>query len=119
MTSKKYKNDIYERTYQFGLSIVKFTRQIPKTTEAEVLKRQILRSATSIAANLQEADGSKTRHEFRHSVSISKKEAKETKLWLRFISDLYPKTLLQTKILLAECEEIIKILATIVIKTGN
>lgn len=115
--NNKYERDIYGRTYQFAVSVVKFSRRLPKNIEADVLRKQAVRSVTSIAANLEEANGSKTRQEFRHSVSISKKEAKETKLWLRMISDLYPELSADVSVLIAECEEIIKILATIVIKT--
>ena len=117
--SKKYKNDIHKRAYNFAIAVIKFTRKLPNTIEVDILKRQVIRSATSIAANLQEADGAKTRQEFRHSVSISKKEAKETKLWLRMICELYPITKNEAVLLINECEEIIKILATIVIKTES
>lgn len=119
MKSKAYKKDIYERVYQFALGIVRFSRELPRTVETDVLRRQLIRAATSIAANMQEADGARTRQEFRHSVTISKKEAKETKLWLRMITDLYPQFARETKILIPENEEIIKILASIVIKTQN
>lgn len=115
--NNKYEKDIYERTYQFALDVVRFSRKLPRNIEADIFRKQTIRSATSIAANMEEADGSKTRQEFRHSVSISKKEAKETKLWLRMISDLYPGLSAELSVLIAECEEIIKILATIVIKT--
>ncbi|HSX19210.1 MAG TPA: four helix bundle protein [Candidatus Saccharimonadales bacterium] len=115
--SKKYDKDIYEWTYQFSLKVVKFTRKLPKSIEADVIKKQLMRSATSIAANLQEADGSKTRQEFRHAVSISKKEAKETKLWLRMIADLYKVLSLEATDLISENEQIIKILSAIVINT--
>lgn len=115
--NNKYEKDIYEWTYQFAISVIKLVRKLPRNIEADVLRKQAIRSVTSIAANLEEANGSKTRQEFRHSVSISKKEAKETKLWLRIISDLYPSLSAELSVLIAECEEIIKILATIVIKT--
>lgn len=110
--------DIHDRTYKFAVDTVVFTRRMPKSVEADVLRRQLVRSATSVAANLQEADGAKTKSEFRHSVSVSKKEAKESKLWLKMVSDLYPKTKSHAAKLIDECEEIVKILATIVIKTG-
>ncbi|HCS78611.1 TPA: four helix bundle protein [Patescibacteria group bacterium] len=113
----KYQRDIYDRTYEFAIEVVKFTRLLPKSTEANVFAKQLIRSVTSIAANLQEADGSKTRAEFRHSVSISKKEAKETKLWLKMIFDLYPELSGRVNNYINECEEIIRILASIVIKT--
>lgn len=117
MKNKKYKRDIYERVYQFALSVVKFSRELPRGVEADVLRRQLIRAATSIAANMQEADGSRTRLEFRHAVTVSKKEAKETKLWLRMIADLYPSLKKDADLLIQENEEIIRILATIIIKT--
>lgn len=113
----KYEKDIYERTYLFSLSVVKFVRKLSKTIEADTIRKQVIRSSTSIAANMQEADGSRTRQEFRHAVSVSKKEAKETKLWLRIIGDLYPNLAEDIRPLLEENEEIIKILATIVNRT--
>ena len=115
----KYEKDIYERVYQFALLVVKFSRKLPKTAEADILRRQMIRSATSIAANMQEADGSRTRSEFRHAVTVSKKEAKETKLWLRMINDLYPQLVMESDPLISENEELIKILATIIIRTKS
>lgn len=115
----KYEKDIYERVYQFALLVVKFSRKLPKTAEADILRRQMIRSATSIAANMQEADGSRTRSEFRHAVTVSKKEAKETKLWLRMINDLYPQFVMESDPLISENEELIKILATIIIRTKS
>ena len=115
----KYEKDIYERVYQFALLVVKFSRKLPKTAEADILRRQMIRSATSIAANMQEADGSRTRSEFRHAVTVSKKEAKETKLWLRMINDLYPQLVMENDPLISENEELIKILATIIIRTKS
>ena len=117
--TNRYEKDIYERVYQCALLIVKFSRKLPKTAEADILKRQLIRSATSIAANMQEADGSRTRSEFRHSVTVSKKEAKETKLWLRMIKDLYLHLAKEVDPLISENEEIIKILATIIIRTKS
>jgi len=115
----KYEKDIYERVYQFALLVVKFSRKLPKTAEADILRKQMIRSATSIAANMQEADGSRTRSEFRHAVTVSKKEAKETKLWLRMINDLYPQLVMESDPLISENEELIKILATIIIRTKS
>ena len=119
MKINKYEKDIYERVYQFALLVVKFSRKLPKTAEADILRKQMIRSATSIAANMQEADGSRTRSEFRHAVTVSKKEAKETKLWLRMINDLYPQLVMESDPLISENEELIKILATIIIRTKS
>ena len=119
MNKGRYERDIYERVYEFALTVVKFSRQLPKTIEADIIRKQLIRSVTSIAANLQEADGARTRSEFRHAVTISKKEAKETKLWLRMIRDLYLDLTKESGLLIEENEQIIKILASIVLKTSQ
>jgi four helix bundle protein len=116
--NSKYERDIYERVYEFAIEVVKFTRLLPKNLEADVLRKQVIRSSTSVAANMQEADGSRTRQEFIHSVAVSKKEAKETKLWIRMIVDLYPKLIQKAEPILKENEEIIRILSTIMINAS-
>lgn len=115
----KYEKDIYERVYEFALDVVKFARLFPRTIEADVIRKQVIRSATSVAANMQEADGARTKLEFVHTVSISKKEAKETKIWLRMVNDLYPRLSAKTQLLISENEELIKILSSIVIKVSS
>ncbi len=115
----KYEKDIYERVYIFALDVVKFARLFPRTIEADVIRKQVIRSATSVAANMQEADGARTKLEFVHAVSISKKEAKETKIWLRMVNDLYPRLSAKVQPLIAENEELIKILSSIVIKVSS
>lgn len=117
--NSKYTIDIYERTYEFSIKVIKFTRKFQKTVETDVIKKQLIRSATSVSANLQEADGARTRADFTHTVSISKKEAKETKLWIRLIGDLYPQLKNETEDLIEENEQIIKILAKIVINSSK
>lgn len=81
---------IANKSYAFGLEIIRLAK-ILKTYENIVLIKQIIRSATSIGANIEEALGSNSRKEFIHSMNISKKEARETIYWLRLISDVNPK----------------------------
>lgn len=118
MKNTKYERDIYERVYEFAIAVVKFTRILPKTLEADVLRKQVIRSSTSVAANMQEADGSRTKQEFVHSVVVSKKEAKETRLWIRMIVELYPENIKQAEPILKENEEVIRILSTIMINAS-
>lgn len=81
---KKY--DLEERTGKFGLDIINFSKKIPQNPITKPLISQIVRSATSIGANYCEADGAESRKEFIHRIGLCKREAKETKHWLRMLS---------------------------------
>lgn len=109
---------IAKKSYAFGLEIIRLTKLLPKTYENIILIKQIIRSSTSIGANIEEALGSNSRKEFIHSMNIAKKEARETIYWLRLISDVNPglKSKIETHIY--ENDEIIRILTKIV-KTSS
>ena len=70
--------DIHERIYKFIIRVVKLVNKLPKTPSNLVIIGQILRSATSMGANDQEADGSLTKKDFVHKYTIVRKETKET-----------------------------------------
>ncbi|MBM3130082.1 MAG: four helix bundle protein [Chloroflexi bacterium] len=76
-----------ERTYKFALRIIKLVSALPKTAAGEVFGRQVLRSGTSVGANVEEAFGASTKREFTYKLNIAFKEAKETHYWLRLIRD--------------------------------
>ncbi len=78
--------DLEERTAIFGEAILDFANDIPDTIANRILKSQLIRSGTSVGANYMEADGASTKRDFVHKIAICKKEAKETKHWLRMIS---------------------------------
>jgi len=111
--------DIQERTFEFGVKIVKFVDRLPKTISATEIGRQLLRSGTSIAANMEEAKGAESRSDFAHKVSIAYKEARETRLWLRLIKAALLPTVAEVVNLQDECEEIIRILFSIIKKTRS
>ena len=109
------KKDIYERIYNFVLTILDIIKFVPKTPENLVLIKQVVRSAGSIGANASEADGAETKKEFIHRFTISKKEAKETIYWLSLISDHNPKLKENFLAVIKENNEIIAIVSTIII----
>jgi four helix bundle protein len=111
----KKKRDIYDRVYKFVLEVLEAVKIIPKTPENLVLIKQVVKSSTSIGANVIEADGAETKKEFIYKYSISKREAKETHYWLSLISDHNPKLKERFKPLVVECGEIIAIVSTIII----
>jgi four helix bundle protein len=84
--------DIKERTFLFATEIVNFsTRVMAPSAVVRELSRQLLRSGTSIGANLEEADAAQSKADFRAKVSISRKEARETRYWLRLLVHADPR----------------------------
>jgi four helix bundle protein len=78
--------DLEERTARFGESVVRFAKKNRMTTISEPLLNQLVRSATSIGANYCEADDSGSKKEFKYRIGICKREARETKHWLRMLA---------------------------------
>ena len=78
--------DLEERTSKFGENIVLFCKSINATTISKPMISQLIRSGTSIGANYMEANGACSKKDFRNKIFICKKEAQETKYWLRMIS---------------------------------
>jgi len=77
--------DLEERTSRFGEQVIGFARQIPINLVTQALVSQLVRAATSVGANWCEADDAGSKKEFRYRISICKREARETKHWLRMI----------------------------------
>lgn len=108
------RNDLPERSFQFALRIVKLCRFLnEKPGISRTLASQLLRSGTSIGANIEEGQGSQSEADFLSKYSIACKEARETHYWLRLIaaSGITPENRL--KELLVECNDLIAILTTI------
>lgn len=106
------------KSYQFALRVVKLSRHLGEEKREFVLSKQVLRSGTSIGANVEEAIQAQSKPDFIHKLSIAHKEAFETNCWLRLLRDseyLNP-TLSQS--LLNDCEELQKLL-TASIKTAK
>ena len=78
--------DLEERTAKFGENIIDLCKSLPKNIINIPLINQLIKSSTSIGANYMEADGAESGKDFRHKIAICKKEAKETRHWLRMIA---------------------------------
>ena len=98
-----------ERTAKFAENIIKFVKKIPKTTENIPIITQLTKSGTSVAANYYEATEGESKKDFAHKIGIAKKEAKETKLWLRLVVASEPKLAEEARILYRETQEFILI----------
>ena len=111
----KKKYDLEERTAQFGEAIIELVKTFHQDSINSPLINQIVRAATSIGANYMEADGAESKKDFQHKISICKKEAKETKHWLRMIAKANPARRDECQKLLKEAQELSLIFSSILL----
>lgn len=111
----KKENVIRDKSYSFALRIIKLNQMMVNDLKEYVLSKQILKSGTSIGANIEEAIGGQSKKDFRAKMFISYKEARETHYWLRLLRDsgLISSDIAES--LLADCGELKKILSSILL----
>lgn len=85
--NSKYKSDLKVRSYKFSLALIKVLDALPHDSSSQVIAKQLLRSGTSIGANLVEAQSSSSRLEFKKFHEISLKSANETRYWIGLLRD--------------------------------
>jgi four helix bundle protein len=111
----KKENVIRDKSYNFALRIIKLNQWMVNDSKEYVLSKQILKSGTSIGANIEEAIGGQSKKDFRAKMFISYKEARETHYWLRLLKDSELIPLKIANSLLKDCEELKKILSSILL----
>jgi four helix bundle protein len=107
--------DIRERTFQFALRVIQAVRRLPQDTATRVVVHQLVKSATSVGANVEEADGAESPRDFIHKTSIARKEARESRYWLRVVRA----AILDDEEFAAleqESDELVRILSTMIAK---
>ncbi|MDP3778585.1 MAG: four helix bundle protein [bacterium] len=87
---KNVKYDLEERTATFGEAIIRFTKQMPRDPVTLPIINQLVRAGTSVGANYCEADDADSKKDFVHKIGICKKEARESKHWLRMVATACP-----------------------------
>jgi len=117
-TDKPKRYDLEERSFRFAKRCADFIRELPKTITNIEYSKQLARSSGSQAANYIEANESLSKKDFCLRVKISRKEAKESKFWLRLIDPgEKPGMIPEQQILIQEGEELTKIYGSIVEKS--
>ena len=107
MSNDKNNNfDLEERTAKFGEEIIKFAKRISGNTITTPIINQLIKSGTSVGANYCEADGAESKRDFEHKMGICKKEAKETKHWLRMVATAVPELKDESRKLWKEAQEL-------------
>lgn len=115
--SKTY--NLEERTAKFGEAIIEFCKSITIDTISRPLIPQLVRSGTSIGANYMEANGASSKRDFCNKIFICKKEAQETKHWLRMTTKHSPDKEVAANGLWQECQELTLIFQKIVSSSRN
>ena len=111
-------NLIQNKSFEFAISIVNLYKYLKKEKKEYVLSKQILKSGTSIGANIEEGLGGQSKKDFIAKLQISLKEARETHYWLRLLKATNFLTEKETQPLINVCKEIINIL-TAILKTAK
>lgn len=104
--------NLRERTYSFSLYIIKFINKLPNKRGFWSIGDQLLRSATSIGANIIEAKASSSKRDFIKYYEIALKSANETEYWLSLLKDSYPLLAKDCEELLSEVREISRMLGS-------
>ena len=109
----KSDNVIQEKSYAFAVRIVKVYQHLCREKNEYVLSKQLLRSGTSVGANVEEAIGGQTEKDFFAKLSIAYKEARETHYWIRLLSDTGYLSVEDKTSLLSDVDELLKIIGSI------
>ncbi len=109
----KSENVVQSKSYDFALRIVKVYKYLSQEKKEFVLSKQLLRSGTSIGANIEESIGGQSKADFFAKITIAYKEARESKYWIRLLRDSDYLTIEQSDDLLKDVEELLKIIGSI------
>lgn len=110
----KSENLIVDKSKAFAVRIVNLYKYLCSEKKEFVLSKQLLRSGTSIGANVKEAIRGQSREDFVHKLSISLKEASESEYWLELLHETDYITQAQFESIIADCRELIRVLSSII-----
>lgn len=113
MDNKAFGKILEERTKLFAVSTIKFSAQLPYTTEVKVIRNQLTKSSSSIGANYREANRARSKADFYNKIKICESECSETGYWLELLTDLNWTNAAEIKPLLNECNELLAIFTSI------
>lgn len=114
----KNDNVLVDKSFQFAIRVVKLYKYLCDDKKEFILSKQLLRSGTSIGANINESQDAQSKNDFVAKLSISLKEARESKYWLELLKETNYLTSKEAEGILNDLEEVIKLLVSI-IKTAK
>lgn len=107
-------NVIYQKSFQFAVRIINLCKYLQTEQKEYILSKQILRSGTSIGANVAEAQQAQSRPDFASKLNIALKEAAETDYWLRLLHETEYLNKTQFDSMISDCDELESLLVSIV-----
>lgn len=110
--TQNLKLEVKYRAFYLSLGIIRFLEDLPHTQSIRVISDQLIRSITSVGANIVEAKSSSSKREFLNYFQISLKSANESKYWLALIDELAPEKQPAIQSFIKEVEEISKIIGS-------
>ncbi len=115
------KNEVLELSFQFAIRIVNLCKYLKNEKKEYILSKQLLRSGTSIGANVTEAQDAQSKKDFISKMAISLKEAKETRYWIALLieTDYLPSNNKNVQTLQQELQSLISLLSSISISAKN
>ena len=113
-STSQTRNVVQEKSYAFAVRIVRMYQHLSSEKREFVLSKQVLRSGTSVGANVEEAIGGLSKKDFAARMGIAYKEARETSYWLRLLNDSGYIDDAAFASMHNDCEELLKLLYTIV-----
>jgi four helix bundle protein len=108
----KFKIKLKDRAYRYSIKIIEFIDGLPKDTSSQIIAKQLLRSATSVGANIIEAQASSSKRDFTNFFSHSLKSANESLYWLELLRDAKKVNSAELEYLLSETKELANILGS-------
>lgn len=112
-------NDLLKRTFNFGISCLKFLRKLESNPENNLIRFQLGKSCTSVGASYEESQAGSSKADFTNKVKIALREARETNYWLRVLKELNDSNDVSLELLIKESQELKNILGAIVVKSNN
>lgn len=106
-------NVVRDKSFHFALRIIRLYTYLSKNKKEYTLSKQLLRSGTSIGANIEEATGGQTKKDFIAKMAIAYKEGKETEYWLRLFLESGLLTQKEFDSIIIDLEEVLKLLTAI------
>lgn len=109
--------DIRQRSFEFAISTVRTCKYLKEKHKEFILTNQLLRSATSVGANVREAKNAESKADFIHKLSISQKECDESLYWIELLMEFIEEDKMLLSPLQNEAEQLLRIIKTISIRT--
>ena len=107
--------DLKKRSYQYALKVIKFLDNLPSDYISQTISKQVLRSATSVGANIIEAQAASSKKDFLNFYQYSLKSANESKFWLNLLKDSYKVSSENVSPVINETNELSNILASCIL----